>query len=115
MHHKRAVITSLSDRAKRLCSEDTLGPELNAISEDLAVNGHHRSFIKSVMNNNRNGNIGTREPIRYVPAAYIKATTEKVNKILRPYNARLGSKPTNSLKSKLCILKDKVNDEDKLE
>ena len=39
MHHKRAVIKSLSDRAKRSCSEDTLGPELNTIGEDLAVNG----------------------------------------------------------------------------
>ena len=55
----------------------------------------------------------TYEPIRYVPAPYIKATTERVNKILRPYNVRLGSKPTNTLKSKLCILKDKINDEDK--
>ena len=53
MHHKRAVIKSLSDRAKRLCSEDTLGPELNAIGEDLAVNGYPRSFIESKMKNNR--------------------------------------------------------------
>ena len=30
--------------------------------------------------------------------------TERVNKILRPYNVRLGSKPTNPLKSKLCRL-----------
>ena len=65
------------------------------------------------MKNNRNDNISTNEPIRYIPAPYIKATTERVNKILRPYNIRLGSKPTNTLKSKLCILKDKINDEDK--
>ena len=115
MHHKRAVIKSLSDRAKRLCSEDTLGPELNTIGEDLAVNGYRRSFIESVMKNNRSDNIGTNEPIRYVPAPYIKATTERVNKILRPYNVRLGSKPLPILcmKSKLCILKDTINDEDK--
>ena len=53
MHHKRAVIKSLSDRAKQLCSEDSLGPELNTIGEDLAVNGYPRSFIESVMNNNK--------------------------------------------------------------
>ena len=108
MHHKRAVIKSLSDRAKRLCSEDTLGPELNTIGEDLAVNGYPRSFVESVMKNNRNDNISTNEPIRYIPAPYIKATSERVNKILRPYNLRLGSKPTNTLKSKLCILNDKI-------
>ena len=78
MHHKRNFIKSLSDRAKRLCSEDTLGPELNTIGEDLAVNGYPRSFVESVMKNNRNDNIGTNEPIRYVPAPYIKATTERV-------------------------------------
>ena len=65
------------------------------------------------MNNNRNDNIGTNEPLRHVPAPYIKEITESVYKILRPYNERLGSKPTNTLKSKLCILKDKVNEEDK--
>ena len=113
MHHKRAVIKSLSDIAKRLCIEDTLGPELNTIGEDLAVNGYPRSFVESVMKNNRNDNISTNKPIRYIPAPYIKATTERVNKILRPYNLRLGSKPTNTLKIKLCILKDKISDEDK--
>ena len=65
------------------------------------------------MNNKRNDNNATNESIRYIPAPYIKATTERVNKILRPCNVRLGSNPTNTLKSKLCILKDKINDEDK--
>ena len=107
MHHKRDVIKSISDRAKRLCSEDTLGPELNTMGEALAVNGYPRSFIEYVMKNNRNDNIGTNEPIRYVPAPYIKATTERVNKILLPYNVRLGSKVTkkkNKKKNKKIII-----------
>ena len=67
IHPKRDVIKSISDRAKQLCSEDTLGPELNTLGEDLTVNGYPRNFIEYVMKNDRNDNIGTNEPIRYIP------------------------------------------------
>ena len=57
-------------------------------------------------NNSQYNQIPNTKPTR-ISAPYINGTSEKLNRILKPYNIQLASKPSTTLKSKLCNLKDK--------
>ena len=46
-------------------------------------------------------------------APYIKGTTERVTRLLKNYNVKLFNKNQNSLRSKLCKMKDKKSNFDK--
>ena len=43
---------------------------------------------------------------KYISAPYIKSTSERVNRILNKIDMRLEHKLTNTLRNKLCKLKD---------
>ena len=45
--HKRAVVKSLTDRAKKLCSADNLEGEMKMIESTLKQNGYPRHFIQN--------------------------------------------------------------------
>ena len=51
-------------------------------------------------------NINQCNPLR-ISTPYIKGTSEKLNRILEPYSIQLSSKPSNTLRQKLCHLKDR--------
>ena len=50
----------------------------------------------------------TRSDMKYISVPYIPNTTEKMNRVLRPLNISLASKPTVTLRNQLCRLKDKT-------
>ena len=49
---------------------------------------------------------------KYISAPYIKGTSERVNRILKNVEIRLGHKPTNTLRNKVCNLKHKRKSQD---
>ena len=48
-----------------------------------------------------------------VTAPYLTGVTERVSKLLKPHNLNVYSKNSNSLRNRMCKLKDKRNPEDK--
>ena len=43
----------------------------------------------------------------YLSTPYIKGASEKVEKLLKPFNLKLSNKSSNTLRTQLCKLKDK--------
>ena len=52
--------------------------------------------------NNPSSNID----LKYISAPYIKGCSERVQRILQPHQIKIAHKPSNTIKSKLCHLKD---------
>ena len=103
--HKRAVVKSLTDRARKLCSEDQLQEELHQIKSSLKINGYPEKFcnLRNRQSNHENeGNV----QMRYISTPYISGTSERVNKILKKYDIILSNKPSNTLYKKFNNLKD---------
>ena len=46
---KRAVVKSLTDRAKNLCSIEVVGSEKSKVQEILKSNGYNQNFIKIIV------------------------------------------------------------------
>lgn len=95
--HKRAVVKSLMDRAKNLCSQDQLPKELQTVKSTLRKNGYPNHFIRNQnvppVRSQDEGNV----QLRYVSTPYISGTSERVGKILRKHNIILSNKPSNTL------------------
>ena len=47
------------------------------------------------------------EKKNYLSTPYIKGASEKVEKLLKPFNLKLSNKSSNTLRTQLCKLKDK--------
>ena len=71
----------------------------------LEINDYDKNVIK--LYHKTSGNIGktdwvdnrdeSTEKVRYISVPYIKEASERVNRLLKPYNIKLGNKPTNTL------------------
>ena len=55
------------------------------------------------------------EKALYISVPYIREAKERVSRLLKLYNIKLGNKLTNTLKSKLSHPKDKIPDQDRNE
>ena len=123
LNHKIATGVTLFHRASTLCSKENLTQELKKVETSLEINGYNKNIIKTCrktsenitnrnLANNRNEST---EKARYISVPYIREASERVSRLLKPYNIKLGNKPTNTIKSKLCHPKDKILDQDKNE
>ena len=116
LSHKINTITALQRRAYTICSdENSKSEELVKVQRDLVHNGYPKSLINKCEAkitkpiNRTSSDIGK----IYIVAPYLKSISEATNKILRKYNVELRSKNTNTLKNKLCHLKDSRLNEEK--
>ena len=111
LQQKFSVMQTLLHRADRLCSNENKLEEIRNVKAALRKNGYPKSIVnKSFSNSNR---INPQENnFKYISAPYIKGTSERINRILKIFDIRLGHKPTNTLRSKLCNLKDKRRSQD---
>ena len=50
---------------------------------------------------------------RFIATLYVSGVTERVSEILKPYNINLLSKNSNSLRNKVCTIKDVRSSEEK--
>ena len=100
-----------------MCSPEYLEDELTFIRNTLKSNGYKTWQINKVICKKRNFiltptsstlNSHHNSDIKYISAPYINGVSEKINRQLKNHNLILSSKPTTTLKSKLCNLKDKV-------
>jgi hypothetical protein len=106
--HKRAVVKSLLDRSNKICAGPNKVEEDCYIRESLLLNNYPIDFIKPKQRNRRiTEEDGIQPLVKRVAAPYIKNITEKINRYLKPYNIQMAPKPTVTLKSKLCKLKDR--------
>ena len=46
------------------------------------------------------------QPVKYISASYIKGSSERVARLLKPFSIKLAHKPSNTIKSQLCHMKD---------
>ena len=98
---KRAVVKSLTDRAKNLCSIEVVESEKSKVQTILKSNGYNQSFINR-SSLNRPPSIENNEVRQcFVSVLYIKGTYERVQRALSKHNIRLASKPSNTLQRKL--------------
>ena len=65
------------------------------------------SSIKQFENDEKNLEERDENNFKYVSAPYIKGTTERTNRILKRYDIKLGSKPSNTLNKMLNNCKEK--------
>ena len=112
--HKISVIRALVDRAFDFCSPEFLEAELLHIKKTLKSNGYQINLVNKHIQRRQNSHMSrslpcsTRSDMKYISVPYVPNTTEKMNRVLRPYNISLASKPTVTLRKQLCRLKDKT-------
>ena len=118
--HKRSTIRSLVSRAFKICSEEYLENELTNIKEQLKNNGYPKKLVNReihkyrIMNNNRNENSSNeRIERKFISAPYILGASERLQRILRPFNLYLGNRSTNTIKNQLVKPKDKIKNIEK--
>jgi len=115
--HKQNTAIALQKRAFTICSDETdKFQELIKVRKDLYRNGYPKGFIskceKSITKPSRQGSNAVEGNIIIAPP-YIKGVTERVAKIMKPYNIKVFSKISNKLRSKICKLKDIKKTHDK--
>ena len=115
--HKISTVTALQRRAFTICSDvDDQVEELETVRKDLQMNGYptrlldncHRSLTAPC-----NEPISQQDNLIKITAPYIKGTTERVKRLLRNHNVKIFDTNRNSIKSKVCQLKDKRNNSEK--
>lgn len=118
MEHKNSVAKSLFHRGNNICDAQFKTSEFNAINQSLQLNGYpvnrinkiKRQTIKPRTDQNQTSN---NNDIKFISAPYIKGVSERASRILRKHNIKLAHKPTNTLKTNLCKMKDARSSEEK--
>ena len=105
--HKRSTIRSLISRAYKICSVEYLDNELTIVKEQLINNGYPKKMINqeiykhrtvNSVNNNDTNQVDNTER-KFIAAPYIFGTSERLQRILSPFNIYLGNKSTNTIKN----------------
>ena len=94
----------------------TIQPKETKIKEILKENGYPRKFLIKQHQNQEPSQPSTSDNLRqrrYVSVPYIKGTSERASRILKKFNIKLGSKPSNTLQNQLGNAKQKRNTKDK--
>ena len=81
----------------------------------MVENGYPKYFIHNQLKPKKTTQYQNVQKDReqYIAAPYVRGTSERVAKILKPFNINLRHRTSNSLKNKLCKLKDKRKDTEK--
>ena len=113
--YKNSVAKALFDRTK-LCSDECKPWEIETIKKSLTMNNYPKNFIKKQQNRCLNSTSQLRaiptdqlptQPVKYRSAPYLRGTSERMQRALKPYGINLCHKSGNTIRSKLCTLKDK--------
>ena len=110
--HKIATASTLFHRAESHCSEEFKEAEFEKVRESLITNGYNTNLINSCSQRVSATDLpeasdGIQQPVKYVSAPYIKGSSERVARLLKPFSIKLAHKPSNTIKSQLCHMKDK--------
>ena len=114
--HKKSVAYSLFRRAKNFCLNEDKEDEDKFIFSQLKKNGYPYNFIRKCflkVNNEETSDVQRPTESKYISMPYIQGATEKIARILKPFNIFLGTKNTNTVGSKVSFSKDRVEKDDK--
>lgn len=113
--HKKNVISALINRATKLTSPELRPKVLQQIKQLLKNNSYPQDLINSVIRkqihklyNNQNNNKNKTDPYKYVTIPYVQNLSEKLNKILIPYNIKVAHKNHNNFKQLFTNIKDPI-------
>ena len=99
--HKSDTIATLVKRAHAVCStSETLEDELQHLDKVFTINKYSKPFVNSVIEHSQKSTPTTGETERkktIVTIPYIKGTSERIARILRPLNISVAHKPTVTL------------------
>ena len=115
-HHpaqKRGIIATLATRARRICEQPELAPELETLKDSLERNGYERKTINRVINNKpRPQTIDATLPHKFRAfLPYIQNTTDKISRLLRKHNINTVFRAENKLSNLLRSAKDRIASE----
>ena len=113
---KKSVAYSLFRRAKNFCLNEDKEDEDKFIFSQLKKNGYPYNFIRKCflkVNNEETSDVQRPTESKYISMPYIQGATEKIARILKPFNIFLGTKNTNTVGSKVSFSKDRVEKDDK--
>ena len=111
--HKSSTIKTLVKRAHMICSSsDNLESELKHLNDVFDVNNYPKPFVKSVIEQAMASEITTERSdtdddnkvIATIP--YVKGTSERIARILRPHDITVAHKPSTTLRDVLTKVKD---------
>ncbi len=113
--HKSATVATLVKRAHAVCSSnENLEDELQHLNKVFTINNYSKPFVDSVTERSRRttptsatpttGETEPKKTIATIP--YIKGTSERIARILRPFNISVAHKPTVTLRNILMKVKD---------
>ena len=110
--HKSATIKTLVKRAHIVCSSsEDLKTELQHLNEIFCVNNYPKPFVRGVTEqfskptaDEISNTSEEKKVIATIP--YVKGTSERISRILRPYNIVVAHKPTTMLRDVLTRVKD---------
>ena len=112
--HKMNTIKTLQKRAFTVCSDESNKiAELNLIKNQLINNGYPRKLIEKCETEVTMPSSRRQEETNRIIVPYIKGVSERVGKLLKKYDTSLVFRASNTLRNKLCSLKDKVPDTEK--
>ena len=92
----RGVISSLTLRARRVCTKDTLGKELKEVETVLRLNGYGDKELELVRRI-KDGEVRKEEGVRRWPIPYYPGLSERVARILKKVGKNLSLKPTRKI------------------
>ena len=114
--HKRSVVNTLLDRAKNIPSTRAGQCRVRKhVINVLRDNNYPLGFIKTcesyrnaprhVSSDNNTSNMGTN--VNFVVLPYIRGVYERISRVLRSNNLKVGFKPLNTLRARFPLPKDK--------
>ena len=108
---KSATVSTLVKRAHAICSSsEALEEELQHLHKVFTINKYPEPFVNSVIEHSRQTPaIGTDQKKTIALIPYIKGTSERIARILRPFNISVAHKPTVTLSNTLMKVKDRIN------
>ena len=126
-HHplsqKKSVASALYNRAFSLCSTEHRENEIKLIDEQLRLNNYPKRFCESIKRKCEEQYSGALIHLRnlsqgnnrkkYIAAPYIKGTSERMQRGLKQFDVIIAHKVTNTLRSNICQLKDRLEHQDK--
>lgn len=107
--HKLSVVRSLTDRAYQFSStSQQRNSEVNFVKDVLSSNNYPKSVLDRVRTDNRSKEEKT---TRSVVIPYVKGLSEKITRVLRPFQISTFYKPINKISTILGLPKDPVKHE----
>lgn len=108
---KTAVVSTLLQRAKRLCSKpEDAAVDTAKVRDDLASCGYPRHFINATERQlTRRGQLDVPPaPMKRAPVPYLPGTSECLARILREYDVQVAHVPAKKMRHELVRVKDRL-------